>query len=358
MDYSDISTLRLHRQLVTNPIQKTVKEAVSVLGAMQAQDYYMAKWAIGMRLSKSTDNQIVEAIDKGEIIRTHLLRPTWHFVSSDDIYWMLELSAPNIRRILKTSDKGLELTEAIYSKSQVILENKLSGNKHLTRVELTNAFIQAGIAVDNNRASHLFMRAEVDGLICSGSIKDTKQTYALLHERTVKIKSLPREEALARLALRYFSSHGPATVHDFMWWSGLSISESRIALESIKSSLFQETIEGYTYWFSDITVTPNSNSNIYLLPAFDEFLISYRNRLAAISKEHQPKAFSTNGIFYPIIVLNGRVIGIWKRALKKDTAHINIELFNVSDKETIPLLEQAAITYGNFLSKKIELIIK
>ena len=152
MDYSDISTLRLHRQLVTNPIQKTVKEAVSVLGAMQAQDYYMAKWAIGMRLSKSTDNQIVEAIDKGEIIRTHLLRPTWHFVSSDDIYWMLELSAPNIRRILKTSDKGLELTEAIYSKSQVILENKLSGNKHLTRVELTNAFIQAGIAVDNNRA--------------------------------------------------------------------------------------------------------------------------------------------------------------------------------------------------------------
>jgi hypothetical protein len=324
------------------------------MGAMQAQDYAMAKWAIGVRLPGSTDRAIEAALDAGEIIRTHLLRPTWHFASADDIYWMLELTAPRIKAGLKSRHIELGLDETIVRKSNAIIEKALRGGKHLTREELVAQLGKAKIPTDDNRASHLLSRAELDGVVCSGATKGGKQTYALLEDRVPKTKAVTKEEALAKLALKYFASHGPATVQDFAWWSGLSVSDARRALEMVKGRLISETIHTQTLWFADDISTTDTES-VYLLPAFDEFIISYKDRSAAIPVENRIKAVSNNGIFRPVVVVNGQVMGIWKRTIKKSVVIVETELFRPPDKTTKSLIEKAAMHYGHFLEKKIEM---
>lgn len=299
------------------------------MGAMQAQDYAMAKWAIGLRLPGSTERLIETAIDKGEIIRTHLLRPTWHFVSEDDVYWMLELSASKIKTSAKARHKELELTESILTKSNEIIEKALTGNNHLTREELMTHLAVAGIRTNENRSSHIMLNAELDGLVCSGACKNKKHTYALLKERVQKVNNLSKEEALAKLASRYFASHGPATFHDFSWWSGLSAADARQAFETVKPSLVLETIGTQAFWIPDSFNVPNngSKSSVYLLPAYDEYIISYTDRRAALSPENQKKTISMNGFFKPVIVVNGQITGLWKRTIKKDKVIIEPAFF-------------------------------
>ena len=354
MNLSDISAIRLRNQQLVAPTFKTVKDVVGWMGAMQAQDYNQVKWAIGVRLPNLTENQIETAFNNGEIIRTHLMRPTWHFVSADDIYWMLELTAPQIKSALNSRHKELELTETVVLKSYLVLEKALMDSKSLTREELIDELNKAHIATDNQRASHLMLRAEIEGIICSGAIKGKKQTYALLAERVPVKKTLAKDEALAQLAKRYFFSHGPATLYDFVWWSGLLVSDARKGLEMNKSALISETIGTETFWFANNNILPATPHNsIYLLPAFDEFLISYKNRSAVITIEDHRKAISDNGIFRPVILANGQISGLWKRTIKKDTVIIDTEYFRSHNKTELSLIGKAAETFGHFLEKKV-----
>lgn len=228
IDPDNISSLRSLNQQITVSKFKTAKEIASWLGAIQAQDYNMAKWALGIRLPNSTEIVINNEIDSGGIIRTHLLRPTWHIVSSNDIYWIQELTAPQIKSSFKYRDKQLGLTDTIFRKCNKIFEKTLRDRNHKTREELILELITAKIEVDNNRASHIFIRAEIDSIICSGIQKGGKPTYAILAEWVPIKNKTYRDEALKELALRYFTSRGPATVQDFSWWSGLSSSNSII----------------------------------------------------------------------------------------------------------------------------------
>jgi Winged helix DNA-binding domain len=356
MNLTDIAKSRLINQQIERPRFRAVKELVGWMGAMQAQDYGMAKWAIGVRLPNSTEQVIETAINKGEIIRTHILRPTWHFVSADDIYWMLALRAASIKASLRTRLKQLGLTESIIAKSNTIIENELRGGKHLTREELYPELTKAGIPIDENRASHLLVRAELDGLVCSGAIKGRKQTYALLEERVPKTALPTREEALARLAKRYFNSHGPATLPDFVWWSGLSVSEARDALRMVTSDLNPEIIDAQTYWYPQTQLLAlTGKGKVHFLPAFDEFTISYTDRHAALPMENFSMSVSSNGIFRPIIVVNGQVTGIWKRTIKKDKVLVETAFFQSPGNTTIPLIEKAARQYGQFLDMETEI---
>jgi hypothetical protein len=356
MTSAEIANIRLHNQQITGTKFKTVKEIVGWMGAMQAQDYAMSKWSVGVRLPNSTDLQIEEAIDKAEIIRTHLMRPTWHLVSADDIYWMLDLTAPQIKPILNSRNKELELSEAIYTKCNNLIEKALASEKHLTRDELIVHLEKAKIVTDNNRASHIIMRAELDGIVCNGFTKNKKQTYALLNERVSKTITLVREEALAKLANCYFSSHSPATLKDFVWWSGLSVKDAKSALEMVKTNFISETINSEVYWCTNSFSLPKSKPlSFYLLPAFDEFIISYKNRNDSLSKEYQPHVVTNNGIFKPTIVVNGQVVGIWKRTIKKDTVIIETDFFEQQPKSIKSLIGKAAEAVGTFLNKKIEL---
>jgi len=358
MNLIDIANIRLINQQIERTAFKTVKGLVDWMGAMQAQDYGMAKWAIGARLPNATDLVVETAINNGEIIRTHILRPTWHFVSADDIYWMLALRAAPIKASLRTRHKQLGLSETIIAKSNLILGNVLRGGKSLTREELLPVLSKAGIPLDENRASHLLVRAELDGLVCSGAIKGRKLTYALLEERVPKTDIPTRDEALAKLAKKYFSSHGPATLADFAWWSGLSVADAMHALEMVKLNFNSETIEAQTYWFANSpSLHQTDNEAAYLLPAFDEVIISYKDRRAALPFENFSKAVSDNGIFRPMVVVNGQVTGRWKRSIKKGKVMVETELFQAPDQSTIRLIEDAAIPYGKFVGMETEISI-
>ncbi|MBI5538803.1 MAG: AlkZ family DNA glycosylase [Bacteroidia bacterium] len=356
MTLTDITNIRLISQQIAATKFKTVKEIVGWMGAMQAQDYAMSKWAIGVRLPNSTDKEIEHAADNGDIIRTHLLRPTWHFVSAEDIYWLLELTAPRISASLKSRHNELELTESLLKKSNTIIRRMLTGGNHLTREELISEISKANIPVDNNRASHLLMQAELDGIICSGAIKNKKQTYALINERVAKTNNLTREQALEKIARKYFNSHCPATLYDFVWWSGLPVSDARKALEMIKSDLVSEVIGSETYWFTNTFSLFQEDNNAYLLPAFDEFLISYKDRSASFQFVNQKKVVSENGIFRPVIIINGHVIGIWKRSIKKEKVIVETFFFQSQNKVVKSLVEKTALDYGYFLDKKAEVI--
>ena len=359
MTLPDISNCRLVSQKIATTEFSSAKEVVGWMGAMQAQDFAMAKWAVGVRFLNPTNSKIESALNKGEIIRTHVMRPTWHFVAAEDVYWLLDLTANKIKQAMKTRDRELELSEAIFTKCNKILESILSKGVHLSREELAEAFINAGISTDNNRLSHLLVRAELEGIICSGTVNGNKQNYALLSERVPHKKTLPRDESLAELAKRYFTSHGPATLQDFVWWSGLSVTEARQGFESVKSGFISETVGSVNYWFKDSFSNTLVNVNsIYLLPAFDEFLISYKDRSASLSLIHHKKAVSDNGIFRPVIVRNGQVTGLWKRTIKKDEVTIETSSFLSGKSDSKHLYEAVSVKFGSFLDKKARIDVE
>ncbi|MDD2306031.1 MAG: winged helix DNA-binding domain-containing protein [Prolixibacteraceae bacterium] len=359
MNTTDISTLRLQNQQVSATKFKTVKELVGWMGAMQAQDYNQAKWAIGARLPHLTETQIESAFNQGDIFRTHLMRPTWHFVSADNIYWMLQLTSKQIKSITKSRKRDLGLTENDLAKSKEVLVKSLEGNRSLTREELSDELNRAGINTFEQRLPHILMDAEIDGIICSGGIQGKNQAYALLAERVPVKKTFSREESLALLVKKYFTSHGPATLPDFVWWSGLPVAEARKALEMNKTILNSEIIDNETYWFANSVDMPSTlHDSVYLLPAFDEYLISYKNRSSAITLENHTKAISNNGIFRPIIVVNGQISGLWKRTIKKDSVLIELDHFRPHNKKEIGLIENAAEMFGHFTGRKVEVKIQ
>ena len=330
MRLTDISNLRLINQQITTPEFKSVKDIANWMGAVQAQDFSMSKWAFGIRLSNSTDNLIETAINNGEILRTHLLRPTLHFVSAENIGWLLNLTTPGIKARLNSRYNELDLTDSLFKKSNSIIQDSLKGANHLTREELVAILVKAKFPVENQRAYHILVRSELDGITCSGMLKGGKQTYALLDERVPKNKVLTKEEALKKIAGIYFLSRGPATLQDFKWWSGLSITDARNALEIVRPNLASEKSGSDIYWFSNSLNYPeNEYFSARLLPAFDEFLISYKSRTVSVPVIYQKKTVSDNGIFWPIIVINGQVRGLWKRTIKRDKIIIEAKLLNL-----------------------------
>lgn len=354
MTLHEISVGRLKSQKISETEFKNPREIVSWMGAMQAQDYHMSKYAIGVRLLEPAEEKVESAIDKSEIIRIHVLRPTWHFIAADDIYWMLDLSATRIKSSLKTRHKELELTETIIIKTQSILLEKLSNGFSLTRDEIAQEFALAKIRTDENRLSHILFRSEMDGMICSGPLKEKKITYSLLRERVPHKKDLTRDEALAELAKRYFISRCPATTEDFMWWSNLSITDVRKATDYIKPGFSREATDSGTYLIPDAFSGGLSNdSEVHLLPAYDEYLISYRDRSSSLAAINNKKTVSNNGIFFPIIVVNGKVEGIWKRSIQKNKVFIDTFFFKKPNKHIIHLFREKINLFGKFLNKEI-----
>jgi hypothetical protein len=357
MSPGDISIIRSYNQQIATSKFKTASEVASWMGAIQAQDYSMSKWAFGIRLPDSTEEEINNAIDTGRIIRTHLLRPTWHFVSSNDIYWILELTAPQIKSVLKYRDKQLGLTDTVLQKCNKIIEKSLRNGNHLTREELLSGLVKNKIDLENNRASHILLRAEMDGIICSGKQKKGKPTYAILGEWVPPSKKIKKDEALKELARRYFSSHGPATIQDFTWWSGLSVRDAKNALELNKEQLISEVLGSQTYWLADLYYQPMPGFNeICFLPAYDEFLISYRDRTASLALVDNKKAVSENGIFYPTVLKSGQVIGTWKRNIKNDRIGLNINLFNQGNPDREYIQKKFSATYSKFVGREFDLI--
>ena len=349
-----IAMARLSSQQVAAVTFTNASDLISYMGAVQAQDYAMAKWAIGLRTHGSTEKQIDQALDKGELIRTHILRPTWHIVHAEDIYWMLALSAQKIKALMKPMNKQLELTEKIFTKSNGIIEKTLGKGVHLTREELAVVLEKAKISTQANRLAHLLERAELEGITCSGKMERNKKTYALLSQRVPGKKLLNKDESLALLAKRYFISRGPATIEDFSWWSNLPLKDARQGLEMIRSDLNSERIDDRTYWFDhERNDAVKQRSSVYLLPAFDEFIISYKDRTASLAPKHHKKALTVNGIFHPVIILNGQVAGLWKRSVEKGKVNIETTFFEPHRKTMENLVVKEAKIFERFLEMPV-----
>lgn len=354
---SEISAIRLINQQIAGSQFEKVQDLVAWMGAMQAQDFNMLKWAVGVRLPKSTNQSFLEAFNQGEIIRTHLLRPTWHLVSSNDLFWMLELTRPHLKTMLRNRLRDLELTEPILNKSKSIIEKILGNENFLTREEITVQLENSGISTSGQRAPHIMMDCELDGMVCSGPIKGNKQTYALAEERVYLKNAQSREESLFKLAQRYFTSHGPASLQDFVWWSGLPVRDARKALEMIKPEFASIESESQIYWFSEKTTESEITvqDSAFLIPAFDEFIISYRDRSDAMLVEHHKKAISNNGIFRPTMVVNGKVCGIWRGTQKRNKVIVETKYLRPINPDEAILIRKASEKYGRFLGLETEI---
>ena len=350
----DISAARLSSQSISRGDLRTPEGVVAWLVAIQAQDFDMARWAVGVRLPGSTDTAVQNAVGKSRIIRTHVLRPTWHFVTAQDVGWLLDLTAPQIRTALRSRHRQLELSDSIIRRSHKLLEKLLGNGAQLTRSELTAAYRSAKIATDDNRLSHFLLLAELDKLICSGGVKRGKPTYAIYGTMVPGSKPVSREEALAALARRYFDSRGPATISDFIWWSGLPSRDAARSVEMIKSHVDVARIGEASYLCSRSATTNHlSKDSLYLLPAYDEFLLSYADRSAALSRTRQKKTISSNGIFRPTIVLNGKVVGIWKRTR---TGPLEAAFFEPPGRKVKDKLQEVAQPLGSFYGTQITIL--
>ncbi|WP_119793466.1 winged helix DNA-binding domain-containing protein [Flavobacterium anhuiense] len=354
MIHSEISHHRMASQKLYQENQCSPQEIVYHFGAMQAQDYAMAKWAIGSRCNAS-EKEIEEAVNSGKIIRTHILRPTWHFVSADDIYWMLDLSAPQIKKLAISGAKKFGVDEKKLIQINNTIEKLLAGNNHLTRDEIMQELNIKKTSKEDFLGAAIMMNAELDGLVCNGRMKGKQITYALLEERVDRPKTkLTKEEGLAKLAQRYFESHGPATLLDFSWWSGFAPTICQKAINAIELQLNSITIDNQTFWFSkNRSIEDNFRESVHFLPAFDEILISYKTREASFSGDHQSKTFTNNGIFKPIILENGKVIGIWKRTIKKDHIKIETEFFNETENSKKAILFEGIKAFETYLETKV-----
>jgi hypothetical protein len=351
MNRLDIPQLRLYNQRLSRPTLRTPGEVVDWLCAVQAQEYLAAKWALGTRMRAATDDGVERAFAKGAILRTHVLRPTWHFVRPADIRWMLALTAPRIRSMMAYRHRQLELDEKTLRRSGAAIAKALEGGGQLTRDELRDVLRGAGIvSVGVERMTHIMMRAELDGIVCSGARRGKQFTYALLDERVSDTATLDRDEALQELARRYFKSRGPATVQDFAKWSGLTVADARNGLEAVQGKLRHEVVEGRTYWFPTPPRTAEPTSpTAYFLSIFDEYISGYKNR-SAIAKSHQTRKLVGMATPYDlIIVIDGQVVGTWKRALTSKSVTVQTSFFERPTKAWERAVRSEARRYGEFL---------
>jgi DNA glycosylase AlkZ-like len=364
MEGKDIAGARLSSQRIIPRTNTTSPEDVlTSLGAVQAQDYPAALWAIGLRCGGSVTKADVEAtIAKRIISRTWLMRGTLHFASSRDIHWMLRLFAPRLISTAIARDRNLGLGDDAVRKAEDLFAKALRGNRQLTRDEMYEVLEKGGVNIAGPLGYHMLYRAAWDGVICFGAHEGKQPTFELLHERIGRRRELTNEQALAELASRYFTSHGPATVKDYVWWSGLKTSDAKAGIEAASKRLSSERIDGKTYYMARRPPKPEGNDgSVHLLPAFDEFLVGYSDRSAVLGNEdtqrmlRSGKIFFThsNGIFLPVVVADCEVVGTWKRRNEKGKVTVSIMPLVKFDEERLKGIREAAKRYGEFLEAPI-----
>jgi hypothetical protein len=339
----DILYRRLANQQIARPKYRTPREMVAWLGAMQAQDYLGALWAIGLRLPNVAEADVEQAIATRTIVRTWPLRGTLHFL------------APRVIASGRRRQQQLELDDRTIARIRTLFVRALQGGKQLTRDEMYALLESARISSAGQRGYHILWRLAHEGTICCGARKGKQPTFTLIDEWVPNAKSLKRDEALAELTRRYFTGHGPATLRDFVWWSGLKVSDAMAGLDMVTSTLIKETDSKNTYWMSPMTLASlDVPAKAYLLPGFDEYMLGYKDRTAALDRRHAEKiAPENNGRFMSTMIFNGRVVGTWKRVLNQRAVVLTMEPFTALKKAERQAFAAAAERYGEFIGRPV-----
>ncbi len=348
---SNLVMNRLHNQQLISTKFKKPHELISWLGAIQGQDYAGAKWALGLRLPGITDTYVEKEFAAKTLLRTWIMRGTLHIVSADDIHWMLKLLAPRIIKKNTRRYRELKLDADTLKQSNQVLKDSLEGGTELNRKELLDILRQKGIDTEGQRAPYILQRASLDGLICQCGVDSNVPLYMSLD--MIPESDRDDDEALAELTRRYFKSRGPATIHDFIWWSGLLTPDAKIGLEAVKSELNHETINGKTYWYyeekTSLNNTEDSRANlpvVHLLPTYDEYLFAYRDRSASL--DLKTRKYLQNH-YRSTISLDGQIVGTWRRTFKKSRVLMEYHPFITLNLDEKHALGEAELLYRKFI---------
>ena len=354
-----IASRRLKAQRLIGEPSASPVDVVRWLGAVQSQDYAGAKWAVAQRTRGITEAQLDRLFDEGAILRTHVLRPTWHFVLPEDAGWLLRLTGPRVLAGLAGRYRELELDDRTVARALAEFARALAGSHHLTRQELGQVLHVAGISPEGQRLPHLIARAELGGLIISGPRRGKQFTYALLDERVPKSGVLDRDEAVTEIARRYFRSHGPAQMQDFVWWSGLTVSDARLGIAQAGAALEHQSIAGKDYWFdSDAGPPRNAAKAVHLLPNFDEYTVAYRDRAVLIHAERsfEPALFAFRSILSNVVTVGGVVRGAWRRAAARKGMRVEIRGLGQFEPTEVASVEKSGRMMSRFFENPVELV--
>lgn len=357
MNVSDIINYRLFNQQIARTAFSTPQEIVRWMVAMQAQEYAMSKWAIGLRLGNVTDADVEKAFNDGQILRTHLLRPTWHFATPEDIRWLIELTGPRIRKAMTYYEKELELDDKLFRKCNDIIGKALTGGYHLTRTALSDLLVNNGISLNGRQMGHVMMNAEMDCLVCSGKREGKQFTYALFDERAPTRLSIDKDEALLLLAQRYFTSRGPATLKDFSVWSGLTITDAKKAGSMLDNKEFtKEAFNDTEYILKRETLEMALDAALakkiqksFLMPDYDEYGMGYIDRTAIFNPIKLSSEFrKKNPVFDRMIIVDGIIEGTWKRTVKAKSVVVETYLFRELSKVKSEAVKKAVNRFIKF----------
>ena len=351
MNARELTRHRLVNQQIATTQLKSPTEMVGHFCAVQGQEYEQTKWGLGLRLPHLRNADIEEDFNKGNILRTHLLRPTWHFVTNQDIRWLLELTSAQVHKANAYMYRKLELDSKVFNSCNKILEDILQGGNELTRDEINEEFRKNKIIAQGHRLSYIMMYAELERIICSGARQGRQFSYALFDERVVslgKADKAERDESLAKLAMGYFSSRGPASLHDFSTWSGLTLTECKRGIGIIKDCLETTSVDGAIYdgemyyLASDTGFDKDLPKSIHLLPIYDEYIMGYKDRSAILEYKYKEALGEDIKFRYDcMIIFDGQAIGTWRRTLKKNQIELEYDLFGARRREQRELFETA-----------------
>jgi hypothetical protein len=349
MDFRTIAAMRLVSQQIIGTTDASAPALVKSFAAIQGQEYAQTKWSTGLRLKHLDDKQVEKDLTEGRILRTHLLRPTWHFVAAQDLRWIVKLTAPRTRQASAYMYRQLELDKKIFSKANKVIEKVLIGNKHLTRDEINNEFIKNKIIAEGHRLSYIMFDAEQECLICSGARRGNQFTYALVDERVASAPGITGDEALAELARRYFNSRGPATIKDFATWSGLTIGTSKRALQIVRQEFLQKEVEAQEYIYIERNLPDRKLlDRVDLLPVYDEMIMGYKDRSAYMgirSKLKPVPSFS----FDSAIMHAGQIIGTWRRTIQPKSVDVVYKPFLSFTSKQQKLFDATLKRLGQFV---------
>ncbi|MBI0582619.1 MAG: AlkZ family DNA glycosylase [Methanomassiliicoccus sp.] len=353
MALNDLACRRLCSQTISRSAFKRPEEAVSRLAAVQAQDRPGASWAIGLRVPGMTKEDIERSVASRKIVRTWLLRGTLHFTAAEDVRWMLDLVAPRLISRARYRNEQLRLDDGTFDRSREVLTDALEDGEQLARSETMSVLEKAGISTAGQRGYHILWHLALTGHICFGPMAGKEPTFVLLDEWIPPVKEMSRERSLEEMARRYFLGHGPAKLEDLAWWSGLTTSDARKAIDMARPGLAEEVRDGVSYWTGPPCPGGDDDVRLHLLPPFDEYIVGYQDRSAVLDRDRTKGVISSNGFFYPAMVIDGQVRGTWRVIKERDAIKLEARSFSRLSSSDVRDMKRAAARYETFIGRPV-----
>jgi hypothetical protein len=353
---ADLRWLRLRAQQITGSGAATIREAAQRMLAVQAQDFASASWALGVRTPGSTHTDVLDALARGEIVRSWPMRGTLHFVAAEDLGWMLSVSTERMLNSLTTRNRQLDLDERAFAEARALVEKTLAGGGSIGRDELMKLFEANGIRTAGQRGYHLIYYLAQTGVVCWGPPLKNQQALVLSTEWITNARTLERDEALAEFALRYFRGHGPATERDLAWWAKLTLTDARAGIALARRDLEELSADDTTFWIArdtaavETSIGARSPRGVKALPGFDEYVLGYQRRQDVLPTEFAGRvAPGSNGIFLPTIDARGRIAGTWRRTIASGTVSVRPDPFVPLSASESAQFVRAVDRYAQFL---------